>query len=104
MGPRVVVVTRGAGGALARGGGATVKVDGLRTPVVDTTGAGDCFIGSFLTRLLDGWSLSDTTRFAVAAASLSIGAVGSRSRLPTHAEALDLMNQTIALPTASGAS
>lgn len=104
MGPKVVVVTRGAGGALACGGGTTVKVDGLRLPVVDTTGAGDCFIGSFLTRLLEGWELSDATRFAVAAASLSIRAVGSRSSLPAHAEALELMKQTIALPAASGVS
>jgi len=104
LGPRVVVVTGGAGGALACDGATTVNVDGLRMPVVDTTGAGDCFIGAFLTRLLDGWGLSDTTRFAVAAASLSIGAVGSRNRLPSHAQALELMSQTISLPTASGAS
>lgn len=104
LGPQVVVVTCGAGGAQAFAGSTKVNVDGLRMPVVDTTGAGDCFIGAFLTRLLDGWELAPTTRFAVAAASVSIGAVGSRNRLPSHSQVLELMNQTIVLPHASGVS
>lgn len=104
LGPKVVVVTCGADGALACAGDTKVRIDGLRMPVVDTTGAGDCFIGAFLTCLLDGWELLPTARFAVAAASVSIGAVGSRNRLPTRAQVLELMNQTTAVPTASGAS
>jgi ribokinase len=104
LGPKVVVVTCGAGGALAFADGTKVTVDGLRMPVVDTTGAGDCFIGAFLTGLLDGWELSPAARFAVAAASVSIGAVGSRNQLPSRAQALELMNQTIGQPLASGAS
>lgn len=92
MGPQVVVVTLGAGGALARAGAQRARIDGRRVPVVDTTGAGDCFIGAFLSRLLEGWDLAPSTEFAVAAASVSIGAVGSRSRLPSVTQVLDLMN------------
>ncbi len=103
LGPRVVVATLGAGGALAATHDAAVEVAGLRLPVVDTTGAGDCFIGAFLTRLLHGWPLAPACHYAVAAASVSIGAVGSRSRLPSHDQVLELMNQTTAPPTVSGA-
>lgn len=98
LGPRVVIATLGAAGAVAVAADQTLRVDGVRMPVVDTTGAGDCFIGAFLTRLLEGWPLAAATRYAVAAASVSIGAVGSRSRIPTQAQVLELIEQTTALP------
>lgn len=97
MGPSVCVVTRGAGGVLAVSGGISVAVPALTLPVVDTTGAGDCFIGAFLSRLLEGWDLARAARFATAAAALSIGSVGSRTALPDLAQVSALMNRTTAL-------
>ena len=95
LGPRVAVVTMGARGALAVDDSAAIRVAALSVPVVDTTGAGDCFIAGFLTRLLDGWDIDPATRYAVAAASVSISAVGSRNALPTHREALERMDRTV---------
>jgi len=71
-GPELVVVTRGAAGAIAVS----------RKQTVDTTGAGDCFNGAFIAALLEGRSLMQATRFACAAASISVTAIGARSGFP----------------------
>jgi fructokinase len=50
-GARLVVVTRGAHGALASLDGRRVSVPGVPTPVVDTVGAGDAFTAGLLHHL-----------------------------------------------------
>lgn len=56
-GPALVVVTRGAEGALAVGEAAEVEVPSVRTEVVDTVGAGDTFMGALIAGLVrDGSS------------------------------------------------
>lgn len=94
LGPKVVVVTRGARGVLASTHQETFRVDALPGPVVDTTGAGDCFIGAFLTRLLAENGVDEASRYAVAAASVSIRSVGSRTSLPDHEMVLGLVGKT----------
>ncbi|AEK64145.1 carbohydrate kinase family protein [Collimonas fungivorans] len=81
-GPRVIVITRGGAGAIAVSRHQTVEQSAFRTQVVDATGAGDCFNGAFIAALLEGRSLMQATRFACAAASISVTAVGARSGLP----------------------
>lgn len=51
LGPELVVVTRGAQGALALLGGTEITVPAPETEVVDTVGAGDSFMGALLCRL-----------------------------------------------------
>lgn len=97
MGPTISVLTRGADGVLAVSGDTSVTVPALNLPVVDTTGAGDCFIGAFLNRLLGGWDLAGATRFATAAAALSIGSVGSRTALADAEQVYALVDRTTAL-------
>jgi sugar/nucleoside kinase (ribokinase family) len=81
-GPELIVVTRGAAGAIAVSRKQTVEQSAFRAQVVDTTGAGDCFNGAFIAALLEGRSLMQATRFACAAACISVTAVGARSGLP----------------------
>lgn len=103
LGPSVCVVTRGARGVFAVDRTSAVVVPALRVPVADTTGAGDCFIGAFLTRLLAGWDITQAARFATAAAALSIGGIGSRTALPTTDKVMAVMGRTAAHPQESGA-
>lgn len=86
MGPSVVVVTLGAEGCLVVSELETIRMPGLAVNVVDTTGAGDCFNGTFVAGYLQGWALERCARVATAAAAISVTAVGSRGALASLAE------------------
>ena len=68
----VVVLTRGAAGVLLDGPSGRVEIPGHAVEPVDATGAGDCFCGSFLARLLAGDCAAEAARLANAAAALSV--------------------------------
>jgi len=52
--------------------------------VVDTTGAGDCFMGGFLCSYMKGWPLADCAKFASAVAAFGISAVGPTTAVPDY--------------------
>ena len=84
-GLQTVVVTLGAAGAMAAGRGAFAQHPAFAQAVVDTTGAGDTFNAAFLAATLEGQSLQAGLRFACAAASHAVTAVGARSGMPDRA-------------------
>jgi ribokinase len=55
---------------------------GFEVEAKDTTGAGDCFVGSFLSALLRGASLSEAGRYANAVGALSVQKVGGATAIP----------------------
>jgi sugar/nucleoside kinase (ribokinase family) len=81
-GPRAIIVTLGPRGALAVTSDEVVRQVGFPANVIDSTGAGDCFIGALLAAALEGQSLEQGMRLACAAAAISLGAIGARTRLP----------------------
>ncbi|MCW2605990.1 MAG: ribokinase, partial [Frankiales bacterium] len=84
-----VVVTLGAAGALvaSRTGGST-RVPGVPArQVVDTTGAGDVFCGSFAAARAVGELPVPAARLACAAASLSVERAGAGTSAPTLEQA-----------------
>ena len=90
-GPHTVAVTLGAAGARAVTRAEQAEQAAFPTAIVDTTGAGDCFTGAFLAASRDGSPLTAILRFACAAASLSVTAIGARSALPDRAALQALM-------------
>ena len=79
----VVIETRGAEGAVIhRPDGSAEPVPAPDVPVVDTTGAGDCFNGVLAAGLAWGTEPSAAVRDAVLAASLSVGSAGAREGMP----------------------
>ena len=77
LGPKVVIVKLGSAGCYLHtpeGGG---RVPPLASRVVDTTGAGDCFVGGFVTGLVRGWDLLDSVRLGHVAAACCVEAVGA---------------------------
>ncbi len=83
----LVVVTRGAEGAvLRRRGGPELRVSAPETIAVDTTGAGDTFCGAFAAAIARGDDLDSALRFAVCAASLSVERPGAVPSIPRLAE------------------
>jgi sulfofructose kinase len=90
-GPSVVVVTRGARGALAaeRGAEGTVQrhvAPGFAIDGVSTLGAGDVFHGALVAALAEQRPLAEALRFANAVAALSTRALDARSAIPRRDE------------------
>jgi ribokinase len=86
QGARNVIITLGAAGVLATIGSDTAHLDAPRVNAVDTTAAGDTFIGAFAARLAGGAAVGDALRFAQQAAALSVTRAGAQPSIPTRAE------------------
>lgn len=82
----VLVVTAGRHGVHVVGPGGAETLAALRVAVVDTSGAGDCFLGYLVAGLARGESLSEATRFANAAAALSVTRPGTSDSIPARSE------------------
>ncbi|MDR6449298.1 ribokinase [Paraburkholderia terricola] len=86
-GARNVLVTLGPRGVHATlDGGAATLYDAPRVAAVDTTAAGDTFIGGFAAQLAQGASVDAAIRFAQRAAALSVTRAGAQPSIPTRAE------------------
>jgi len=96
--PLLTVVTRGAGGSLARADAGRLETPAFAVRAVDTTGAGDAFRAGFVAawlRLPAGTPLDTLMQYANAAGALSCEATGAQAGLPDWAA-------TEALVTSSG--
>jgi ribokinase len=85
-GPRAVVVTLGAEGALLVESGRAEHVPAVAVDPVDTTAAGDCFCGALADGLARGATLANAVRWAVRAAALSTTRPGAQPSLPRRSE------------------
>ncbi|MDQ6705878.1 MAG: carbohydrate kinase family protein [Acidobacteriota bacterium] len=85
MGARHVIVKLGERGCLIDG---RQIVAGFRVEAVDTTGAGDCFVGGFLAALHRGGSLTEAARFANAVAALAVQRLGAVRGVVSYEETL----------------
>lgn len=81
-----VLVTRGAAGAAWRGPAGRAEVAAFPVQAVDTTGAGDCFLGVFLAGLDTGLAAPAALRRAAAAAAISVTRPGAAEAIPTADE------------------
>ena len=86
MGPDVVVLHRGAHGALLVTPGDTIHIPSFQVDVVDTTGAGDAFSGALSVGVAEGLPLADAIRRANAAGALAVTRLGTLPVMPTRQE------------------
>ena len=86
QGARCVVVTLGAAGVLIADERGTRHIPALRADVVDTTAAGDCFIGGFATGLGEGLDIDAAAALGQRAARLCVGRPGAQASLPWRRE------------------
>ncbi len=86
-----LVCTLGAKGAVVYDGTFT-RADGRRTHVVDTTGAGDTFLGYYVGLMAEGKSKEDCLRGAIAAATLCVGKLGASVSIPFRVQVEELLN------------
>jgi ribokinase len=85
-GPRWVVLTLGAAGAVVAEAGGTTVVPAFPVRPRDATAAGDTFCGALAVALVEGRSLQDAARFASAAAALAVMRLGAQPSIPQRRE------------------
>jgi ribokinase len=83
---RMICVTLGKRGVLALTGGDASVIAGRAVKAVDTTGAGDCFVGALAAQLSGGRPIRDALDYANAAASICVQRMGAAPSMPTAAE------------------
>ncbi len=89
-----IIVTRGAKGAdWISAGSETVSQPAFRVTPVDTTGAGDCFIGALAAATDRGLDREKAMRFAAAAAAIQVTRPGASDAMPTRAEVETFLTQ-----------
>jgi ribokinase len=82
-----VAVTYGAdGAALFRGGKELARAAPPRVRAVDTTGAGDAFVGALTVALLEAQPPERALAFALRCGSHAASRAGAQPSLPTRAE------------------
>jgi ribokinase len=84
-GPEVVAVTLGGDGCVVADERGVASLPAYRVPVVDTTGAGDCFAAALGLGLAEGRPARQAARLASAAAALAVTRRGAQA-MPTRAE------------------
>ncbi len=88
-----LVLTLGAEGAWYQAGGERRHQPALKVSAVDTTGAGDTFIGYYLAALQRGASVANCLTQATAAAALAVQRPGAAAGIPTADEVADFLGK-----------
>ena len=83
LGPRSAVITVGEAGAVFASGESTEHLPAPKVDVVDTTGAGDAFVGALATKLARDASLEEAVAYAVRAGAAAVTKEGAQGALPT---------------------
>ena len=89
---KTICVTLGKRGALALVHGRPMMIQGRAVKAIDTTGAGDCFVGALASQLAAGRPFRDALDYANAAASICVQRMGAAPSMPTVAEVSAVLN------------
>lgn len=90
-----VIATLGEKGAVGFDGKEFIAVPGYDVKAVDTTAAGDCFVGALTVALSESRSMHDAMRFANAAAAISVQRLGASSSLPYRKEVDEFLTTSV---------
>ncbi len=84
MGVKNVVITLGPKGLFFKNRGGEVWMDAFRVNVIDTTAAGDAFLGALATGLAESKPIQEALRFANGAGALATTKLGAQPSLPSR--------------------
>ncbi len=91
LGVDMVLVTLGARGAKLHVGDNEITQDSFHVTPVDTTGAGDTFLGSFIARLDAGDDAATSLRYASAASAIQVTRMGAAPAIPHQTDVLKFL-------------
>ncbi|MHA3736910.1 ribokinase [Pseudomonas sp. Eth.TT006] len=86
MGAGKVIITLGAQGSLFANGQGFEHFPAPKVQAVDTTAAGDTFVGGFAAALASGKSEAEAIRYGQIAAALSVTRAGAQPSIPTMSD------------------
>lgn len=94
-----LLVTLGEDGvALVEEGGEVVRIDATVRDAVDTTGAGDAFVGAFAFGLANGMNEMDSIRLGNSCAGGSVTRTGTQTSFPDASQSARLLAEVSAAP------
>jgi len=85
-GAKNVVITLGPKGLFFKNLDEEIRVEAFRVKAVDSTAAGDAFMGALAVGLSEGMSIPDTLTFASASGALATTKLGAQPSLPLRRE------------------
>jgi ribokinase len=91
LGARLLVTLGERGAALLGEGGGVRVVPAPQVAAVDTTGAGDAFVGAFAYGLASGWDEVDAVRLGCAIAAESVRRPGTQTSFPDPARCAQIV-------------
>jgi len=86
LGPPSTVITLGAEGAILAAGRSIHHFPAPKVEPIDTTGAGDAFVGALAAKLVEGVPLEAAVPYAVLAGTAAVTRQGAQGSLPTPGE------------------
>lgn len=93
MGVKKVLVTLGSRGSAIAEGQNITYVPARKVKAVDTTAAGDTFVGALSLKLSEGKSLLEAAQFATYASSITVQREGAAQSIPTLSEVQALIDK-----------
>lgn len=86
LGAKSVIITLGEKGSIAFDGEKIHRQNAQKAYAVDTTAAGDCFVGALTTALCEDKSLTEAIEFATKASAIAVTRHGAQPSLPYRNE------------------
>lgn len=86
-----ILLTMGEHGALITDAGGSQFIPAVKVDVVDTTAAGDTFVGAFAVGIANGLSLVEASREAQYTAALTVTKLGAQTSIPQRQQVLEFM-------------
>ena len=88
-----IIVTLGSKGSIFVDKNRQIKIDSMKQKAIDTTGAGDCYNGTFVGFLAQGYNIEDSLKIASIASGLSVTRQGAAKSYFKKEEILNIYNK-----------
>jgi len=92
LGVKIVVLKLGERGALLATNKEMHHIKALKVKVVDTTAAGDAFMGGLSVAYSEGKNLIESVKYATYVGTLAVTKLGAQTSIPTKKEVEQFMN------------
>lgn len=94
-GVKNLIVTLGSKGSMFYDGVSKKYFDSRKVKSVDSTAAGDSFVGALVTGIVEGKTIEESIEFATYVAALTVTKPGAQNSLPTRSEVEDFIKKYI---------